>query len=117
MGKYLVNWKLYRLFHESTPDIVYIGITSSTLEKRLLQHRSKPHNPRLRNWIAALQQKGYQPRICLLGSLASADRWEAEYHERLLILRELEHGKRVLNSCHLPRDYEWNDDELQRIYA
>src|SRR5579885_476151 len=80
MGKYPVSWRVYRLFHESTPDTVYIGITSKTLEARRKQHFQSPLHAE-RNWIETLRATGQQPRICLVGCLDAAERFEAEQQE------------------------------------
>ncbi len=103
MGKYPVSWRVYRLFHESTPDTVYIGITSKTLEARRKQHFQSPLHAE-RNWIETLRATGQQPRICLVGCLDAAERFEAEQQEYLVILQEYQAGRRVLNVCHMPRD-------------
>src|SRR5215471_15533579 len=94
-------WRVYLLICPDTNQIRYVGITSSSLRKRLRYHLKDQHNHEKASWIASLQRQGLTPIIQQIDTL-SGTRREAEQLERRYIWFYLLAGCDLLNTEYMP---------------
>lgn len=83
------QYTIYRLWHESTPGVRYVGVTTQPLIDRLMGHLhhtgpynrgNAGHNQRKEQWIISLISHGLAPHIdeldILYGTFAEASKLE-----------------------------------------
>ena len=68
------NISIYTLSNPYTKEVRYVGMTSKTLNERLIKHVSDKKGTRKCMWIKSLKNKGLVPEIDLI-ELASKDNW------------------------------------------
>lgn len=88
---------IYALVDPETKKIMYVGRTRTTLEEQLDRHcrNTNAGNPRKRQWILSLKEKGLKPDIVLLEEVEDATK--AADLKRLYIRQFSAANKDLLN--------------------
>jgi GIY-YIG catalytic domain len=109
------TWSIYILVCPLTKDIKYVGITSTSLEKRLAYHlKGNDHNPQKSRWIAWLSAQGLVPEIHFIAQCIGT-RQQAEQKERLCIWNYIAQGYSLFNQVYIPGgDYAFFAAYLRR---
>jgi hypothetical protein len=57
---------LYNLSCPITNEVKYVGITTQSINDRLLQHLRRPTNYMMKKWLSSLSKKGLKPNIKII---------------------------------------------------
>ncbi len=89
-------WRVYKMYCDTTPGVVYVGITSQSLKSRLTQHLCDSKNHWKIMWLDFLKKQGVEPLIKEITTLYGTKQ-DAEKLEQFFINFHKSTGHTLIN--------------------